>query len=68
MTATTLLMVGLVLALAIFIRFGFERIGIPPLVGYFTLGIIALLFRIGLIRRIGVLADRMLFERWPADG
>ena len=87
MTTMTLLFVGIVLVLAILVRFGLEGIGVPPLVGYFLLGIgvrvldergdllgefglqtfeflaalgvIALLFRIGLESRVDVLIDRL---------
>lgn len=87
MTTTTLLLVGIVLVLAILVRFGFEGMGVPPLVGYFLLGIgvrvldeqwgllseitlqtfeflaalgvIALLFRIGLESRVDELIERL---------
>lgn len=85
MTTTTLLLVGIVIVLAILMRFGSEQVGIPAVVGYFVvgiavraadaqrsivsefgmlvfeflaaLGIIALLFRMGLESRIDALLD-----------
>ncbi|MCG2587323.1 cation:proton antiporter [Rhodohalobacter sulfatireducens] len=39
--ATYILFVGLIIVISIFIKYGFDRIGLPALLGYFALGIIA---------------------------